>query len=305
MSDALIFHSSKYPYASIQAHVVIITGYSGAGKNTVLRAMEDIGFFCVDNLPVALIRTFFMLLIQAKIPDHKIALVIDTRNELRDVHIALDELSSMSRECNIKLQLLFVESSKLILIKRFQETRRSHPLAGERCSLQDAIEQEMNLLKPLKDCADIVIDTDEWHAHHVRAFVREAFAIDEKPQLLVSLISFGFKYGVPSECSVIQDVRFLPNPYFIPELRPLSGLDSAIQEYLFLQESVQTYWSKSIDYLSYIIDQSYKEGRFCLNIGIGCTGGRHRSVALVQRYAAVAFPHVRYTIKHRDINRES
>lgn len=283
--------------------VVIVTGYSGAGKNTVLRALEDIGFFCIDNLPIALLNTFFIFVAQAKIPGQRIALVIDARNGSPDMDQVLNELYASVKPEQVALHILFVSSNKTTLLKRFQETRRSHPLA-QSGDLLDAIEQEQKLLQPFLDRADIILDTNEWNAHHVREFVRNAFMQLTTPQLLVSLTSFGFKYGVPQESSMVYDVRFLKNPYFIPELKPLTGLDLPVSEYLFAQQDTQEFWHKFSDFLQYTIEQSYKEGRFFLNIAVGCTGGKHRSVAFIHEFSKIKIPYVSYIIKHRDITKE-
>jgi UPF0042 nucleotide-binding protein len=283
--------------------VVIVTGYSGAGKNTVLRALEDIGFFCIDNLPIALLNSLFTIVVQAKTPGQRIALVIDARNGSAHMDQVLNDLYATIQPQQIALHILFVSSSKNTLLKRFQETRRSHPLA-QNGDLLDAIEQEQQLLQPFLDRADIILDTNEWNTHQVREFVRNAFMQLTIPQLLVSLTSFGFKYGVPQESSMVYDVRFLKNPYFIPELKLLTGLDIAVSEYLFSHQDTQEFWQKFSDFLLYTIEQSYKEGRFFLNIAVGCTGGKHRSVAFVHEFAKIKIPYVSYVVKHRDITKE-
>lgn len=283
--------------------IVIVTGYSGAGKNTVLRALEDNGFFCVDNLPIALLNSFFQLVSQAKIPVQKIALGLDVRGE-RNFNQCINELYKLRDVWGLFLQLIFVKSSPEVLLKRFQETRRPHPLAQGK-DLADAIIHEQQLLKPLLESADLILDTDQFTIHQVRNFIRSLFTVSFDKTMIVSLTSFGFKYGVPPESNLVIDIRFLPNPYFVPELKMLVGTDQRVLDYLFQEQHVvREYWIKFVDFISYSITKMNDEGRSFVYIAVGCTGGKHRSVAFVHTFAQQIIPGVQLLVRHRDIYKD-
>lgn len=284
-----------------QPQLIIVTGYSGAGKSTVLRALEDVGFFCIDNLPIALLDSFFQLVCASQINGQRLALGIDVRGgtAIQELIVELERFNNVQH----KLKIFFLTSSVPVLIKRFQETRRKHPLA-DAIDIIDAINQEKELLQPLIAMADLVVDTDQLNIHQLRSFVRSSFASDGEQKMIVSLLSFGFKYGVPLESNFVYDVRSLPNPYFVPELKMFDGMDKEIQNYLFDQSQVQEYWNKLLDFITYSLKKSHDEGRFFVNIAIGCTGGKHRSVAFVQKLAQQSMAHVQFLVEHRDINRD-
>lgn len=282
--------------------IVIVTGYSGAGKNSVLRALEDNGFLCIDNLPIALLHSLFRLLTQSKLPQQRLGLGLDIRGE-RNIQKLIAELYRIRDEWGVSLQLVFVTSSPGVLFKRFQETRRAHPLA-ESVDLHNAIEQERELLEPLLAIAQMVVDTDQLTIHQLRALVKTLFQSDTQKNMMVTLTSFGFKYGFATESDLIFDVRFLPNPYFIPELKTCTGLDSRVIDYLFGQKEVQDYWQKLRDFLYYSLERSAQEGRLFTTVAIGCTGGKHRSVALVHKLAQEKINGISYIIKHRDVHRD-
>lgn len=290
------------PSPEDQLEVLVVTGYSGAGKSTVLRALEDIGFFCIDNLPLQLLHSLFQFISQSTHPHQKIALGIDARGGHNMEHLI--EALSKAHEYNLyKVKIFFLSASAEVLNKRFQETRRKHPLA-ESVDLLTAIGKEKRLLQPLVECAHFVLETDQFTIHELRNLVRVSFSSTDALKLTVNVISFGFKYGVPHESNMIYDVRFLPNPYFIEELRPLEGTHARIADYLFSHDAVQEYWEKLVDFFNYSIRKSYEEGRSFITISIGCTGGRHRSVALVKRLVQQDIPYVQFIIKHRDINKD-
>ena len=282
--------------------VVIVTGYSGAGKNTVLHSLEDIGFFCITNLPSALLQPFFDSVVQGHIPSRRIALGLDVRGDIATIMQKLFCLKSVSP---FSLKIVFVTSSYQVLLKRFQETRRRHPLATPSRDVLEAIQQEQYVLQPLMEMADVILDTDQFTIHQLRNCVISSFAPDGQQHMVVTVTTFGFKYGVPAESNVVFDARFLPNPYFVPELKKLNGTDTAIQDYLFAQPAVQEYWERLSSFAMYVIKQSHKEGRFSMNVAIGCTGGRHRSVALAQRFAQQTIKQVTFAVRYRDIERDT
>lgn len=202
------------------------------------------------------------------------------------------------------IKIIFLSSSYQVLLKRFQETRRRHPLATQELDVSDAILKEQTLLQPLSDIADIVLDTDQFTIHQLRQFVIQSFTQESQQQMVVTVTAFGFKYGVPPESNLVFDVRFLPNPYFVPELRKLNGTDQAVYGYLFAQDEVNRYWERFVSFSTYVIKQSLKEGRYSMHIAIGCTGGKHRSVALAYKFAQRSIAHVAFMARYRDIERE-
>ena len=284
------------------AHVVIVTGHSGAGKNTVLHSLEDIGFFCVNNLPGSLLQPFFDSVIQENVPSARIALGLDVRGNIATI---IHKLYRLKTVWPFSLKIVFVTSSHQVLLKRFQETRRRHPLTTEQKDISDAIKQEQHVLQPLCDMADVILDTDQFTIHQLRQFVIRSFSTDGQQHMVVTVTAFGFKYGVPAESNLVFDVRFLPNPYFEPTLKQLNGTDVAIQDYLFAQPVVQEYWERLRSFASYVIDQSHTEGRFSMNIAIGCTGGRHRSVAFVHKLIQEKMNQVSFLARYRDVERDT
>ena len=287
---------------NLKCDVVIITGCSGAGKSCVLNALEDLGFFCVDNLPVMLLDPFFQLVSQSKNKGQPIVLGIDVRGGLAAENL-LETVRSLAEKWNCSYKIFFLSACSDVLLKRYQETRRKHPMATS-IAVPDAIEEEKKLLKPLMQAADAIIDTSGLTVHQLRHLTSSLFAEENGRQIIVSLISFGFKYGMPQESNFVYDLRSLTNPYFVPALKNLTGQDPALYTYLFAREEVQEFWDRFVSFVRYSIQKSFEEGRFFMSIGLGCTGGRHRSVAFVQRLAEEKIPHVHFLIKHRDIERE-
>lgn len=286
---------------SKQSEVIIVTGYSGAGKSTVLKALEDDGFFCIDNLPCELMESFFQLISTAA-SDRNFALGLDIRSDtIREI---LAVLKRVNRSTVYTIKVIFLTAHQRVLLKRFGETRRNHPLASG-MSIDQAIEQEKKELVPLIEIADSVIQTDQLTAQQLRQLIRTSFTNEALPQLIVNLISFGFKYGAPRDCNFVYDVRSLPNPYFVPALRHYNGTQLAIQEYLFAQPEVQEYWQRLLDFFKYTIGQASREGRFFITIAVGCTGGKHRSVAFIHELAQQKLDKVIFMVKHRDIDRDA
>lgn len=281
--------------------VIIVTGYSGAGKSSVLRTLEDTGFLCVDNLPIALLGQFFGLVQDSTLSSKRIALGIDIRGG-DSMDLIVHALMYMKKQFPT-IKILFLRASPAVLMKRFQETRRKHPLADVG-HLSDAIEQERVMMQPLVDRADMIFDTDQLTIHQLRSMISTTFADVQAQKIAVSLISFGFKYGIPTESNYVFDVRSLPNPYFVESLRSYSGTDARINDFLFEKQAVREYWERLIDFIRYAIAKSYEEGRCFMNIAIGCTGGKHRSVAFVEKVALEKMPHAQFLLQHRDIDRE-
>lgn len=283
-------------------HIVIVTGLSGAGKTSVMRALEDIGYYCVDNLPVPLLSTFLSLTSQT---EHlrDVALGIDARNELFLSHL-IHEIEHLKKEdAGHKLSILFLNAQEHTLVKRFQDTRRSHPLAHA-LSLTQAIAKERILLTPIMSMADILLETDAFTIHGLREWVRTIFSHNKKRQLLITLTSFGFKYGIPTESNLLFDLRFLPNPYFISELKALDGRDPRIADYLFSQKTVQNYWDYVYTFIMQTVQHYVQGGHIHITISIGCTGGKHRSVAFIEKLHSMEMPGVTTLINHRDITKE-
>ena len=281
--------------------VVLVTGYSGAGKNTVLHSLEDIGFYCIDNLPSALIQPFFQAVSQSEIPKQRIALGLDVRS---DISKMISKLMELKRgEWFFSFKMVFVTSSHQVLLKRFQETRRKHPLADTLTDVSEAILKEQDLLQPLYEMADVIVDTDQFTMQQLRNLIIQSFAPNLQQHMVVTLTAFGFKYGVPSESNLVFDVRFLPNPHFHPLYKQMNGTDNELQHYLFEQKTVQEFWNHFVQFTTYVIQQSLKEGRFSMNIAIGCTGGRHRSVAFVHRFAQESIQHVSFLTRYRDMEK--
>lgn len=284
--------------------IYIVTGYSGAGKTIVLRALEDLGYFCIDNLPLNLLPYLTDFLKQPSITNKKIVLGIDIRTH-SSINTLVEGILSWNKNLsNNKIKILFLNSSTQTLLKRFQETRRKHPLAENR-DLSDAIKYEQELLKPIQDIANIFIDTDYLTIHELKNLVRDIFSSEIQPSILVNFISFGFKYGVPEESNFVYDIRSLPNPYFIPELKELNGTDILVQNYLFDQHDTIEYWNRLLEFIKFSIERTYKEGRFFIQIAIGCTGGKHRSVAFVDKLFKIEFEQAKSIAKHRDLLRDN
>jgi UPF0042 nucleotide-binding protein len=277
--------------------IVIITGLSGSGKTVALRALEDIGFFCVDNLPVALIDSFVSTASQNR-EIKKIGIGIDIREKgfLLGVSPILNTLRNKYRT-----EILFLEAEKDVLLRRFKETRRPHPLEG---NIEKAILTEKERLALLKEAADRIIDTSSLTPHQLRQFVTSLYSVQKgKKAMTVVLISFGFKFGTPQNIDLLFDVRFLPNPNFVPELKPLRGTDKMVSNYVLKKQEARVFMSKIKELLDFLIPLYIKEGRSYLTVGIGCTGGNHRSPAIVEKLRGYLKKHpIDLSIVHRDIS---
>jgi len=297
--------NQDYFDAKQKRQVLIVTGLSGSGKSHVMRTLEDLGFYCVDNLPIPLISAFLKLAFQAQTNVLKVALGIDSRGQsfLRGFLAELEKVKKQEHDL-CKVRIIFLKASTNTILKRFQETRRKHPLARG-ISVEQAIEKECELIEPIKDFADVVYDTDSSTVHDLRKWVMATFSNDYRQEIIVNVVSFGFKYGVPAESNLVCDVRFLPNPYFIPELKMFDGRNEKIRNYLFAKDEVTDYWDRLRDFVNYSIKKYYEEGRFFANIAIGCTGGRHRSVAFAERLGNEDWENVKFLIHHRDVEKSA
>lgn len=282
---------------------IIVTGLSGAGKSEATKSLEDMGYFCVDNLPPQLITKFAEVCKQSSGVD-KVALVIDIRGGVffDDLFESLKELSKQQ----FQYEILFLDTSDEVLVKRFKEKRRSHPLSqGGR--VITGIELEREKLREVKNKADIIIDTSKYAIRDLREEMTKKFGDGEAPQkqLSITVLSFGFKYGIPVDSDLVFDVRFIPNPFYIPELKPHSGNDEPVKEYVLKQEETKQFLEKINDMLDFLIPSYNKEGKRQLIIAIGCTGGRHRSVAIANAiYDSLHQKNYNVYIEHRDIKED-
>lgn len=268
---------------SEKLQLVIVTGMSGAGKTVAIQSFEDLGYFTVDNMPPALLPKFLEL-IRSSQDNDKIALVVDMRSRsfFTEIRGILDEIE-MAEDMDFKI--LFLDATDNELVARYKETRRSHPLAPDGRVL-DGIHLERELLAPLKNMSQNVIDTTELTPRNLRKEISEQFARhDSQPAFRIEVMSFGFKYGIPLDADLVFDVRFLPNPYYKPELRNLTGLDQAVYDYVMAPEESEEFYKHLIGLIRPILPGYQKEGKSVLTIAVGCTGGQHRSVAFAKRLA--------------------
>lgn len=282
---------------------IVITGISGAGKSLVAKYFEDLGFFCVDNLPPALIPKFAEICMQSGGKMDKIALVIDIRGGelLNDLFPGLNAL----KDWGFSYEILFMEASDSVLIKRYKETRRSHPLAPEG-RLIKGINEERKVLQKIKEKSNYVIDTSNLTPRQLKEEICGIVGDgDSFKGLIISVISFGFKYGTPIDCDLVFDVRFIPNPYYVDSMKRLTGRNEIVKEYVFKFRETNVFMEKTIDLLDFLIPNYIKEGKSQLVIGIGCTGGRHRSVVIADSlHKNLVEKQHRVVIEHRDINKD-
>jgi len=283
--------------------VVILTGVSGSGKSTALRALEDAGFYCVDNLPILFLEKLLELSGHTAGEVSRIALVVDAREGrfLADAPRVIQEI----RQQGADVEVLFLDASDESLVRRYSETRRRHPLAGESGTVPDGIAAERQALAALKAIADEVIDTTTLNVHELKRLVTRRFATSEGARLGVTVVSFGFRFGLPTHADLVLDVRFLPNPYFIPELKPHPGTDPRVARFVLGQPDAKAFLERISDLLGFLLPRYRAEGKSYLTIAIGCTGGKHRSVALAgalaERLEGGGQP---VRLWHRDVEKE-
>jgi len=279
---------------------LLITGMSGAGKSLALNYFEDRGYFCVDNLPPALISKFAELCLQSDLD--KIALVSDIRG--REFFNELFEELAKIEKMNLNYNILFLEASDDVLIRRYKESRRRHPL-DEEGRVLDAIERERKLLEELRGRATKIIDTGELKISELQEELNQSFFVEEDKNLLhLSLISFGFKYGIPRDADLVMDVRFLPNPHYVESLREKTGNDQVVQDYVLKWPITDKFYEKFFDLIDFLLPEYKKEGKSHLSVAIGCTGGKHRSVTTVNKLAEfLSDKEYNINLEHRDIEK--
>lgn len=284
--------------------LVVLTGMSGSGKSTALKAFEDMGFYCVDNLPIPLIPEFLFL--QEKIAEKpmRIALVMDVR--AKDfLHKHAEIFIGLKKE-GFHIEVLFLDAGDNVLIQRYSQTRRRHPLRDQ-SNIVSAINEERHMMLGLKEYADRTIDTSEMNVHQLRHMVISLFSErDILDQLLIHILSFGFKYGIPADSNMVFDVRFLPNPYFEPALKPYSGQEKAVSDYVLKNKTASSFLTHLEEMVNFLVPRFKEEGKAYLVLAVGCTGGRHRSVAVAEWIRDILTASgEEVNVTHRDIQRES
>jgi RNase adapter protein RapZ len=283
--------------------VAVVTGLSGAGRSTAAKCLEDLGWFVVDNLPPELISTMVELGAKAQGAVTKVAVVMDVRSRA-----FTDDLAQIIRDLDTsgyKPRVLFLEATDDVLVRRFEQVRRGHPMQGDG-RLIDGIKAERDLLGPLRQDADLVLDTSTLSVHQLRAKIEDAFGTDAGTNTRVTVLSFGYKYGIPMDADLVMDVRFLPNPFWIPELKDLTGKDSDVRNYVLTQEGAEEFLDRYHELLRLIGAGYRREGKRYLTLAIGCTGGKHRSVAISEELSRRLATEDRMAVKvvHRDLGRE-
>jgi UPF0042 nucleotide-binding protein len=282
---------------------VVITGLSGAGKSYAIKCFEDMGFFCVDNLPTTLIPTFADLITRSSHSITRVALGVDVREGEYLTHL-IDTLGEL-RKREHKVEVLFLEAGEEALVRRYRETRRRHPLAPEG-NVVEGIRAERKALSTMREVADRIIDTSALTVHQLKDLLIEMYvAPGQRTGLTISLVSFGFKHGVPFDADLVFDVRFLPNPHFVEGLRPLDGRDSRVREFILKHEDSREMLQRLEGFLGFVLPAYQREGKAYLTVAVGCTGGRHRSVVIAEDLGAHFRADGRYfvEVQHRDVDR--
>lgn len=284
--------------ADEQKKLLIVTGMSGAGKTIAIQSLEDMGYFVVDNLPPALLPQFWELVINTD-DIKRIAVVIDLRVKsfYKDLKV---EINSLEDSQKVQATIVFLDATDDELVTRYKETRRAHPLAANG-RLLDGIQEERTLVEPIKNMAQVVIDTTNFSAKDLKKDLTDKFLEDEVTTFSIEVMSFGFKYGIPIDADIVMDVRFLPNPYYIPELRPFTGLDRRVYDYVMNNKVTEEFYQKLLSLLLTTIPGYQHEGKSNLTIAIGCTGGQHRSVSIARRLATDLDKEYPVNITHREI----
>jgi len=283
---------------SVPESLVIVTGLSGSGKSYVNKCLEDMGYFCVDNLPLELVEPLL-----ERVTAKRVGIILDVRNP--DFAPRFPEILARVRQQVPGTRLLFLDASEESLIRRFSETRRPHPLAGT-SSLLEALRREREMLEEVRAVADVVVDTSAMNVHELRSFIQKTFVGDpEGLKMVVSATSFGYKFGIPHDVDLLFDVRFLANPHFVPELKMKTGLDPAVAAYIEKDPETAAFLTRLVQFLDYLLPRFDQEHKSYLSIGVGCTGGKHRSVYIAEQLARLlkerGYP---VRVSHRDATRE-
>jgi UPF0042 nucleotide-binding protein len=283
--------------------LLIVTGMSGAGRSTVGNALEDLGWYVVDNLPPQMLGPVADLFTQAKTPLPRLAVVIDVRGG--EFFAELSQNLATIRDRDLNIRVLFLEATDAALVKRFESVRRPHPLQGSGTIL-DGIGAERRQLLSLRESADVIVDTSDLNIHQLSNKISDGFSIESAQRLQVTVMSFGFKYGLPSDADLVADARFLPNPFWQESLRPFTGEDASVSEYVLEQEGAEEFIASYVAALKPVLAGYLRENKRYATIAVGCTGGKHRSVAVSRRIAAELekLPDVAVSIKHRDLGKE-
>lgn len=279
--------------------LIILSGISGSGKSTAVKVLEDLGYFCVDNLPPTLIPTFIELCENSAEHIRKAALVMDVREGVF-FERAPDVITELKEKGRL-VELLFLESSDQALVKRYKETRREHPLSSNGNILR-GIRRERKMLSKIKTLADYLIDTSDLNVHQLRELVQETFEKTKSKRISINFLSFGYKYGFPYDADLILDVRFLPSPHFIESLKDLTGSDRRVKDFVLKNEDTRKFIEKLVDILKFLIPRYEKEGKSYLTVAVGCTGGKHRSAVIVNEIAE-RFKYLSPNVRHRDISK--
>ena len=282
--------------------IIVVTGLSGSGKSGVIRALEDNGFFCIDNLPVVLIPKFIDLCQGYREGIQRIALGIDLRERL--FFQSWPEVLAELRVAGHRVEVLFLDAADEVLLRRFSETRRPHPLAGEG-SIQEGIVRERKALEGMRALADKIIDTSDFNVHELKREVEQYYSQSQSPRKMnLFMNSFGYKYGIPHDTDMIVDVRFLPNPFFVNGLRAKNGLEPDVKEFVLKREETHVFLDRLYSLLEFVLPQYEREGKSSLTLALGCTGGKHRSVVLVEELKKrLDQERFRIHVKHRDIDK--
>ncbi|MGI9649108.1 MAG: RNase adapter RapZ [Acidimicrobiia bacterium] len=284
-----------------QPFVVVVTGMAGAGRSTAAKVLEDLGFFVIDNLPPKLIGEAAEMADLADVARARLAVAVDSRSGVLTFSQLEEEILRLERD-GIRTLTVFLDADDRELVKRYQENRRPHPVAAD--TLEESISEERKLLSDVRGNADVLIDTSELSVHDLRRRLQDAFeAPSPRPQMKVSISSFGFKHGSPRDLDLVFDVRFLPNPHWVPSLRPLTGIDAPVAEYVLSDEVAVEFVNRVDELLEFLVPHYVDEGKAYLRVGIGCTGGRHRSVAIAEELGKRLKANSNdVTIRHRDTN---
>ena len=287
---------------TVQQEVLIVTGMSGAGRSTVGNALEDLGWYVVDNLPPQMLRPLVELAGHAGSNLPKIAAIVDVRGG--KLFAGLHEIINSMRD-GTSVRVLFLEATDAVLVRRFEQVRRPHPLQGDG-TLLDGITEERSRMLELREASDIIIDTSDLNIHQLATKIAETFASEETPGVQVTVLSFGFKYGLPADADMVADMRFLPNPFWNPELRPLNGQDKVVSDYVLSQPGATEFLDNYLKSLEPVLAGYQRENKRHATIAIGCTGGKHRSIAAAEELARRigALPGVAVNVRHRDLGRE-